>query len=505
MIGKFLIPIVAVLGPAVAVAQAPSGAAPAVQVWLNDNGSYKQGDRMRVFFETDRDAYVTVVRVTTEGHVRVLFPEIPTENNYVAGNAEYEVIQYGRGDYRVHDAPGHGYVFAVASLRPFDYSNFSSGPSWDYHLLNFGEESEADRDPYDTFAHFMDDILEPESTEFSYQAAAYSVDERNTRYYANSYRYFATPYYHECHIYRAFWGLRPRYIYDYDCRRVGVTITYGLNGHYYHDDYYHYGYYTGSIPYYYGYGSVYRYRYDSGHYRHNHGARRVTGRALAGYQGLDRHSVSNGRRMTGRRSAGASGGQVASSNNRVPRRRTTAAGSPVRRSPIAQGSSGSRPTSRANTTSRRRTTNSGSSAATPNTGPSEQDRRNVRREENGGRRRPELVRPTPNTRPAPTPRGSSGSLTRRRAGSSDSSARPSTSQRRQASTPRTSDRSTGSTRSTPRRSSPSAGRSTSRPRSTGSAPRRSGGGSSVGRTPSRQPSGSGTPNRSTGSSRRRPG
>src|SRR5512143_3884014 len=43
---------------------------PRVNVWLNRDDVYNRGDQARVYFKSDRDAYVTIVRIDTDGRLR---------------------------------------------------------------------------------------------------------------------------------------------------------------------------------------------------------------------------------------------------------------------------------------------------------------------------------------------------------------------------------------------------------------------------------------------------
>jgi hypothetical protein len=57
-----------------------------------------RGDRIRVFVRANRDAFVTVFRVDTDGRVRVLFPREPWEDTFVRRDREYEIEGSGGRD-----------------------------------------------------------------------------------------------------------------------------------------------------------------------------------------------------------------------------------------------------------------------------------------------------------------------------------------------------------------------------------------------------------------------
>ena len=84
---------------------------PRINVWLNRDEVYSRGDRARVYFKSDVDAYVTIVRIDTDGRVRVLFPMDPWEDNWARGGKTFEVLGRDRID---------GESCRVLRLRPLD-------------------------------------------------------------------------------------------------------------------------------------------------------------------------------------------------------------------------------------------------------------------------------------------------------------------------------------------------------------------------------------------------
>src|SRR6266849_8749336 len=108
-----------------------------VSVWT-DHGDdpYQTGRSARVYVRADRDAYVTILRVDTDGRVRVLFPRDPWEDNFVRGGREFELLGNQADDaFRVDDYPGVGYLFAIVSPEPFVYDQIETGDHWDYRAI----------------------------------------------------------------------------------------------------------------------------------------------------------------------------------------------------------------------------------------------------------------------------------------------------------------------------------------------------------------------------------
>src|SRR2546427_12885352 len=110
---------------------------PGVGVWTGrGDDPYARGDGVRVFIRSDQDAYVTLLRVDTDGRVRVLFPREPWEDNYVRGGREFEVQGYESRDvFQIDDYPGVGYLFAVAAADPLASDALDSGAHGDRRLV----------------------------------------------------------------------------------------------------------------------------------------------------------------------------------------------------------------------------------------------------------------------------------------------------------------------------------------------------------------------------------
>jgi uncharacterized membrane protein YgcG len=160
---------------------------PPIQIWINNDGRFLRGDRARVHVRAEDDGYLVVLHADTEGHLRVLFPIDPTDDNFVRGGKKYEVEgRGGRDAFDVGDRSGRGSVYAAVSRSPFRFDEFVLSDHWDYKAL---EPRQLAEDP------------EPELTElvrrmaqgsFDYDVMSYYVVDRVV--YANDYSYHR-PYY----------------------------------------------------------------------------------------------------------------------------------------------------------------------------------------------------------------------------------------------------------------------------------------------------------------------
>ena len=194
-----------------------------VSVWLDRSSPYARGDRARVYVSADRDAYLTVLRIDTDGRVRILFPQDPWDDNLVSGGRTFEVEDRDGGRaFRVDDAPGEGYVFAIASDERFDYTPIlTQRDHWDYRTIADGQVR---GDPYVAVTELAEKIVP--TGDYDYDLAQYDVE----RHY--DYPRFVC---YDCHAYAPYYTWNP---YAHSCVRFRVVI--------YDDPYYYpYRYYGG--------------------------------------------------------------------------------------------------------------------------------------------------------------------------------------------------------------------------------------------------------------------
>jgi hypothetical protein len=186
---------------------------PRIELWTdrNDGTIYHRGERVRVYFRPDQDAYVTVFHINTDGRVRVLFPEDPWEDNFARGGHAYEVRP--RDDrYAVYldEYPGQGYLFAIATRDPFDYHAVVRGDHWDYQVIAGGGRISGD--PYVSIQDLVDLIVPA-----NYDAYSYDV----TTYYVEQYHEYPRFLCYDCHSYVSYPYWDP---YHYSCLRFRIVI-----------------------------------------------------------------------------------------------------------------------------------------------------------------------------------------------------------------------------------------------------------------------------------------
>ncbi|MEP6571934.1 MAG: DUF4384 domain-containing protein [Gemmatimonadota bacterium] len=170
--------MIALLLPLLAAAAAPGHAPvitqtdPPIRLTVSADGRFVRGDYAKLHVRTDDDGYVIVLRATTEGRVRVLFPLDPSEDAFVRGGKNYEIR--GRGDreaFTVDDGEGTGTLYAAVSKDPFRFDEFVRGDHWDYASLNSSNASGTDAEGV------LTDLVEKmsEGRHFDYDLVNYST------------------------------------------------------------------------------------------------------------------------------------------------------------------------------------------------------------------------------------------------------------------------------------------------------------------------------------------
>ena len=211
---------------------------PGIRVWTNSGDVVRRSERVRVYYRTERDAFVTVLRVDTDGRVSVLFPRHPDDDSWAEAGRSYSVSNWDRGTaFVVDDYAGVGYIFAIASEAPFEYRPIHDGQRWHFRDISDGR---IHGDPRASLEELMVAMLPPDFYEFDTHITPYYVERRYDYprfvcYDCHSYVPFATwnPYHSWCRSYTLVvwndpWYYYPSYWYPtryYGGRRVVYTYA----------------------------------------------------------------------------------------------------------------------------------------------------------------------------------------------------------------------------------------------------------------------------------------
>ena len=237
---------------------------PAVQLWISNDRRFVPGDRAKVHVRTEDDGYLVVFHADPDGHLRVLFPLDPGDDNFVRGGKRYEIRDRGDREAFETDRTGRGMVYAAVSRAPFRFDGYVLGDHWDYRTLA------PERLPRDPETELTELARRLAGGSFDYDVLGYDVLERVV--YASDYSYS-----------RSYYGS----YYDdpwcggYYWRRCGsgasINIVFGRPYRYHYYDPYWYGYspyydpffydpYYYRPAYYYPVQRHYYYPYRSYHY-----------------------------------------------------------------------------------------------------------------------------------------------------------------------------------------------------------------------------------------------
>jgi hypothetical protein len=159
------------LAPAIVAAVPP----PAVRLKISDE-FVRTGDREKVHVRSASDGYLVVLRMDTEGNMRVVFPVDPSDDGYIRGDKDVEIR--GRGDreaFEVSENSGSGLVLAAVSDRPFNFDAFSRANHWDYRALAPDDRT---KDPEAAMLDIVDRMTDGR---YNYDLASYTVGNRVVR------------------------------------------------------------------------------------------------------------------------------------------------------------------------------------------------------------------------------------------------------------------------------------------------------------------------------------
>jgi hypothetical protein len=186
----------------------PTHAARRLTLWTDQDDPYARGQSARVFLSVGEPSYVAVLRVDTDGRIRVLFPRDPWGDTYVGEDRTFEVsgVRGGRS-FTVDDFPGMGYLFAVASTSPLDFDDLTRGDYWDYRRIAGGR---VQGDPYVALTDLAERMAR--DGEYDYDVVPYYVE----RHY--EYPRFVC---YDCHAYASYDQWNP---YRTPCTRFRVVI-----------------------------------------------------------------------------------------------------------------------------------------------------------------------------------------------------------------------------------------------------------------------------------------
>lgn len=152
-------------------APAATGAEPAIRVTLNHQ-TYNRGDRARVTVRVRDDGYVVVMHTDANGHVRVLFPVDPGDDNFMKAGQDYEIRGRGDRDAFQVTSSGSGTVYAAVAMDPYHFDDFVRNNHWDYARLD--DDSASTNDPEAAMTNLAEQMAD--GSHFDYDVATYTAE-----------------------------------------------------------------------------------------------------------------------------------------------------------------------------------------------------------------------------------------------------------------------------------------------------------------------------------------
>jgi hypothetical protein len=192
---------------------------PPIQLWMNNNRRYREGERVKLQVDVESDGYLLVLHYDTDGRVRVLFPLDPRDNTQVRAGRRYEVRdENGEGAFLTGE-DGTGLVLTALATEPFRLDEVVREGGWDYTRLSVSQDAE---DPEQELAGLVGSLAGPDG--FDYDIVSYQVYETTIveyrDYYPRSPVYVYGDYfscynsfwsYHDCWPYHGGWAVRIGY------------------------------------------------------------------------------------------------------------------------------------------------------------------------------------------------------------------------------------------------------------------------------------------------------
>ena len=184
------------------------------RIWLDrgDEPLLQRGDRVRVYYRTEADAFVAIFHVDTDGTVTLLHPRAPEEEAYTRAGRDYRLLFPQSSYWYVDEYPGKGYFFLVASPEPLALEGLDYVyPERRWDLTRVGQTIY--RDPYLAMDDYVA-LLIPDwaYTPYGLDFLSYDVGE------VHEYPRFLC---YDCHGYRSYATWNP---YTYACASFRVVV-----------------------------------------------------------------------------------------------------------------------------------------------------------------------------------------------------------------------------------------------------------------------------------------
>jgi len=205
-----------------------------VDIWTDkdDGSNYYEGDEITIYFRASRDCYVTIYDLDTRGNINLIFPAEPGDNNFIQGDAVYQIPDPW-DDYTLtlEGPPGTENIQIVASVDPYPVPDWR-GPvsvynddAWDFKYDGDNEQflERVNR------RHFPDYGTAYDNVSFYVAPRYYYKPERVECAGDCGQVYIDYPDGCEVYVNGVFWGYAPLYIPSIYLGRHRVTVYWGTS------------------------------------------------------------------------------------------------------------------------------------------------------------------------------------------------------------------------------------------------------------------------------------
>lgn len=91
-----------------------------IELWTN-NSDFRIGDTIVFYFRAERDCYLNIVNINSQGELTLLFPNQFYRNNFIRAGRTYQIPDESYGfDLEIQPPAGMDRVYAIASNSPID-------------------------------------------------------------------------------------------------------------------------------------------------------------------------------------------------------------------------------------------------------------------------------------------------------------------------------------------------------------------------------------------------
>ncbi len=191
-----------------------------ISLWIDKgNGAvYRQNESIEVYFKSNKDCYITIYAIDTEGYIQLLFPLSKFSNNFIKSGKTYSVPDdWDYPDFKAHGPGGMIYIQAIATTAPQNL------PDWPEYYKNIRDNDyRIVGDPYSEIDNLNNMIsrIEP-MPEYYDSKSVYLYVNDNIRYNNNERQcYYNIHFGHYIDFYPYYdfiifdrWYYPPRFIY----------------------------------------------------------------------------------------------------------------------------------------------------------------------------------------------------------------------------------------------------------------------------------------------------